>query len=204
FGTIHPFNMMKKIILLCLSFVLLSGCVKSAAVDTSAWQSYQNQYYHFQISYPEGTFYCFNAYCVNQIPEDALATFTVLNTLGETVLSIQPYKNELGMTAVEYGKKAADYNENIRDAGSTTFAGQDAFGFTTDEGFYEPGGARGVTEDGHMSLTYDAAATEIPFVEISETSQVIYVDYGDYFYRITYRADDEEVEAMVGSFEFLE
>ena len=194
---------MKKFIFLCLTLVLLSACAPSAAVDTSTWQNYQNEYYSFQISYPEDYSYCLNAYCINEIPADALSTFTVLNTTNSAVLSVQPYKNALGMTAVEYGEKVAEYNEGVYDEGTSEFAGQNAFAFTTDEGFYEPGGARGVTEDGHISLEYDAEATEIPFVGVNASSRVIYMDYEGYFYRITY-SDNEENEVIAETFEFLE
>ncbi|MFA6023682.1 MAG: hypothetical protein WC777_00475 [Candidatus Gracilibacteria bacterium] len=144
-----------------------------------------------------------NAYCINEIPADALSTLTVLNASGATVLSVQPYKNDLGMSAMAYGEKAAEDNEGITNAGATTFAGQEAFAFTTAGDFYEPGGARGITEDGHISLLYDADATEIPFVEVNGSSRVIYTDYNGYFYRITYREIGEEIEAMVQSFKFL-
>lgn len=194
---------MKKFILLCLALVLLSGCAPSAAVDTAGWQNYQNTYYSFQISYPEDYSYCLNSYCINSIPEDALSTFTLLDAAGDSVLSIQPYYNALGLTAVEYGAKAAAYNDYVYDEESTVFAGQEAFSFMTGGSFYEPGGVSGITEDGHMSLQYNETAIQIPFVELSEVSQVIYADYGDYFYRITY-SDNEDAQAIAESFEFLE
>lgn len=194
---------MKKTILLCLTLVLLSGCAPSAAVDTTDWQNYQNGYYSFEISYPEGYSYCLNGYCINEIPEDALSTFTLLNAEGSAILSVQPYKNELGMTAMEYGEKTADYNEGAYDEENISFAGQNAFAFTTEEGFYEPGGTAGITEDGHISLLYNEAATEIPFVGVNAKSRVTYVDYEGYFYRITYSLNEEN-EAIVGTFEFLE
>lgn len=194
---------MKKTILLCLTLVLLSGCAPSAAVDTTDWQNYRNEYYSFQVSYPEGYVYCMNAYCINEIPDDALSTLTLLNAEGSAIFNVQPYKNELGMTAMEYGEETASYNEGAYDEEAINFAGQEAFAFTTEEGFYEPGGTRGVTEDGHISLLYDAAATEIPFIGVNAKSRVIYVDYEGYFYRITYSLNEEN-EAIVGTFEFLE
>lgn len=194
---------MKKTILLCLALVLLSGCAPSAAVDTSGWQNYRNEYYSFQINYPEGYSYCLNAYCINEIPEDALSTFMLLNVEKSAILSVQPYKNALGMTAMEYGEQTAAYNEVAYDEETIDFAGQDAFAFTTEEGFYEPGGTRGITEDGHISLLYDAAATEIPFVGVNAKSRVVYLDYEGYFYRIVYSINEEN-EAIVGTFEFLE
>ncbi len=194
---------MKKLILSCLSAVLLSACAPSAVVDTTDWQTYSNQYYNFEILYPKDYSYCLNGYCINEIPEDALSTFTLLDTTGAPILSVQPYKNELGMTAMEYGEKAAAYNDYVYDEESTVFAGQEAFSFMTSGSFYEPGGTGGITEDGHISLRYDEAATQIPFVELSESSRVVYVDYDGYFYRIVY-SESEEAKAIAESFEFLE
>jgi hypothetical protein len=194
---------MKFLFTLFTAALFLTGCAPSATVDTSTWENYENEYYRFALSFPEDYSTCMNAYCINEIPADALSTLTVLNASGATVLSVQPYKNDLGMSAMAYGEKAAEDNEGITNAGATTFAGQEAFAFTTAGDFYEPGGARGITEDGHISLLYDADATEIPFVEVNGSSRVIYTDYNGYFYRITYREIGEEIEAMVQSFKFL-
>lgn len=192
---------MKKIILLFLSAFLLSGC--NGAVDRSGWQTYQNTYYNFELLYPQGYSYCLNAYCINEIPEDALATLFLADEEDNLVVTIQPYKNDLGMTAMAFGEKAAEYNSGISEAESISFAGQEAFAFTADTSFFEPGGARGISKDGHMSLTYDADATEAPYIELSERSRVIYVDYEGYFYRIIY-TKTETAEAIAESFAFLD
>lgn len=191
---------MKKI-LLCLSFVFLSAC--TSPVDTSTWDNYQNSFYHFQVSYPKDYSYCLNDYCFNEIPEDVMGTFYLLDEFKDISLTVQPYKNELGMSAMEYGALAADYNEGVSDIETITFAGQDALAFTTESSFLEPGGVRGATETGYISLTYNADATELPSVNISEKSRVIYVDFGDYFYRIVY-SDDEKAKTLLDTFKFIE
>lgn len=146
--------------------------------------------------------HCLNAYCLNEVPEDALATFFLAKESGKAVVTIQPYKNELGMSAMEYGAFAANSNEGVSDIENITFAEQDAFAFTIENSFLEPGGVSTVTEAGYMGLTYNADAVEVPLVDVSEKSRVIYVDFGEYFYRIVY-SENETAEAIAESFIFL-
>lgn len=193
---------------MCVMLVFLA-----CQTDMSTWQRYENVYYHFALRFPPEYRYCLNVICMNEIPEDAIGGFVLFSELNFQVLNVQPYFNALELSAVEYGQASLDlnrrYHENAEDVYSQeeliSFAGQEAYSFLSNGRFEERGGSLSTTEDGHMSLVSDSASYEAPTLDLDLDGvyRVVYVDYGDYIYRILYK-DDSSIKEIMETFEFVE
>lgn len=201
---------MKKLILIGLASSLLSGCASST---DAALVTYENSYYDFSIDFPETYSYCINDFCYNELTDDLLTSFTLKDESGNGILQVQPYTNLLEMSAVEFGKRSLELNRANSDTlddiyseeEEITFAGQKAFTFLAENGFEERGGAMSADENGYIAIVDNPEAYLDPnfSLELTGTYRVIYLDSGNYFYRIIY-PDQEEVQEIVDSFEFIQ
>lgn len=207
---------MKKIFT-CLSAIgvllsLLSGCSTTPQEENT--QRYSNSHYQFSIGFPENYTYCLNFYCINEIPEDVITLFLLKDKVGSKVVSMEMYVNLTEMGAVDYAKRSLEFNRQnsgpLKEAYSEereiTFAGEEAYTFLASDGFEERGGSMGIDEKNYIALVLDESTEVTPAFSFNFPGQefrVIYVDHGPYIYRILY-LDNEETEAVVESFEFLE
>lgn len=206
---------MKKLLILALLLMLTSCQTEEVAapIDTSSWQSYENNYYRFSLRFPTSLTYCLNEYCFNEIPEDVMTAFLLRDGSGDVLLQMQVYKNDLDTSAAEYGEKSLSLarenslTENVYfEEGADLLDGQESFSFLAEKGFEEWGGVTGTTEDGHVSIqNQNPPSDESPLISLSlsGTFKVIYTEYDGYFYRILY-SDTEEMNAVMDSFQFLD
>lgn len=201
---------MKKIFLLLSLATFFFGC--NPSVPETPLTTYSNSHYQFSLEFPENYSYCLNDYCMNTVPEEAITTFLLKDPNGATVASIQPYVNLLGMSAIDFGKRSLELNransQGLKDIysneGESSFAGENAFGFTATGGFEERGGQMGMDENRYIALIDNPNSTD-PMISVAldGTYKTFYLDHGKHFFRISYLSD-ESTEKIMESFEFLE
>ena len=174
--------------------------------------TYTNTYYNFQVILPEGTEYCLNDFCENSADDKDMQHFKVSygSDLGLSYLEIRPLKNELGMTAVEFGKRLLELNEQYdnpidfySDAEEIMFAGEPAYRFLATGGFEERGLSTLPSGDVYAATDSDE------FIEVAgegvllaEPHYVMYFDHNGTMYRVLYPQKQYRAEQIIDSFVF--
>lgn len=194
--------------------------IMSSTVD------YTNDYYNFSIALPTDLQYCLNDFCDNSVEDKniqyvSITGFQLLKYEGREItkgvptlidLEINPRKNSLGMSAVDFAKRSLELNNTYNPerssysaASETTFAGEPAYTFIANRIFEERG----------LKLSYvdgELAAVNAPefFEKIGQgrmleaAHRVIYFDHDGVMYRIMYPIDTPVVADIIESFKFID
>lgn len=181
-------------------------------LKVSGWSSYTNYHYGFSIDYPPEYNFCLNDFCWDEAIDKQIQYVKLWgNNANETdySLEIKPGKNELGKSAIEFGKEQAIGNRvdgYLVDGteGMITFAGQSAYKFDVKKAFGF-GGFEWSYDKGMQ--TYLAALSE-PKNGFSSghvvkgTHRAVYFEKDGNLYILTYPID-KTFEKIVRSFHFI-
>lgn len=209
---------MKKILILSVLLLNFLGCSspdkEAEPVIDADDLTYSNSYYGFSLSYPASDSYCLNDLCYNQIPEDAISAFNLMDySVGNVpVMIIQPYTNGLTGSVTTFAQNSLELNKEFgtndyhySNAEETAFAGQPAFTFDAENGFEERGSTIDTTEDGHILLkeTNQDPGRLNALVAFNGTYKVFYVTHGNMIFRIL-ASDDKSTQNILKTFSFQE
>jgi type II secretory pathway pseudopilin PulG len=194
--------------------------------DMASIDAYSNSHYKFSLEVPENLAYCLNDFCDNSVEDKNIQYFKIdgyeflkyqrieakkgVPTL--IYLEIEPRKNSLGMSAVDFAKRSLELNRQYRpekdyyaQEAETVFAGENAFTFIASSGFEE----RGLK---HTYINGQSAVENAPeFFEsagegrsLESPHQVIYFDHNGFMYRIMYPIENKVAVDIIDSFKFID
>lgn len=197
--------------------------INEANSETINWNSYTNELYKFTLAFPKGYSYCLDDFCEVPIPNysnyresDNIQYFSFTNhpypeIETDVTFEILPRKNNLNMSAIEFGKTMKIKNNDKYapyyiegSAKEIVFAGQNAYSFDVVNGFKEDG------------VVYDRSnynGNAIVGVKIGrgfsggaglKKHKVIYFDKDGILYRFIYPLNDNDFEKIVESFTFTD